>query len=523
MILYKVYLGLCLVSFTNYAQSEFRPDIPLSKIDTYRSLRISGGQSFSKQFRDWLDERRNPSRTCEDGNLPQNEIVGLSESLPEILRYKDTKSCRCIPMGETCFPGTCTCEEICPNHHGILKSRANYMRPTIENEFPFINSLDFNDSAFKRYPVNEGYCSGYNYVLNKFKILADFHPDLKSRPAMKKGSPEWRNYILAQIERIGQNENVEFYGISDLQELAQDIEFREALRTKAKWSFNDKRIEDKEFWNWMTSALDISLKFSDPTGIDFKEQIAIDPDSGSPIPPQGTPEYQEFMAEKVKKISEGYPTSLPGYSSINSISSDPTYMEIIGSQIAIDWKSFLTIVEPSDPREVVYYDPEAEGENLGTMTPIQLETFIRQTKSYLPLLPGNYPEGRKEGESWNEKGPFQVLPITISTKKEKEDKSEYGLHSINAWAYQKRPGGGIEVCINDPNYPADKIGSCYPSLIIDNPDEPSKVSYVGGGTVLKFNYDTSGFGRIGSMTSKLVEYCRRTKAFRFKGGKKCAE
>ena len=516
-----------------------RPDVPFSKTDTYESVRTTGSRAYVAQHTGWRDAvtrehemrrlRREAGITGCDG-IPATDarITGIASDVVVAERLSRESGggagCRCIPMGELCRSGTCYCNEICPNHHGILRGRVNQMNPTERNSLAFINSPSYNNSAYSRYHVSGGFCSGNNVVLRKFQMLSDMRPDLRSWPAMTKGSPEWREYILGQIGRLGTRETPEFLGVASMLELGADTEFRQALRTRGLYSLgeNDSAASSPDFWRKM-AAIGPVPKFSQPTATTIAAKSSIDPDTGNPVPVEGTPAYHSYVEEKVRRIAQGFPASLPGYSSIKALSSDPTYMEIMGSQSAIDWQTFNSFEDTTGHHGLSSGTSDTKEPNYPNdpMSPDQLSTFIRQAHAYLPRYPDTYPHGAHPGEAWNEDGPFQTLPVSIRSNYPSGDKTKHSYHSIEAWAFKNLPNGGLRVCMKDPNNKAGNDDNCSNYLDIEDPNGPNRsVSYSSfpGETIGKFNFTAYGTGHVGAMTDRLVAYCRRVKASIFRGG-----
>lgn len=501
-------------------------DIPFSANDTYESIRGAGTEAYIDQQKNWREARDSEASGEQDcGSKGPGEAKFAQDFLRGEKKLRESEGgpdCRCIPMGELCLPKTCHCDEICPNHHGILRGKVGQMAPTEENSLAFENSTEYNGTAYKRYPNKDGFCSGNNAVLRKFQMLSDMQPNMRSWPAMKKGSPEWRSYILGQIERLGSKEAPEFLGVSSMVELGADPEFREALKTKGKYSFGpgDSSATEPGFWRVMFSGKEKQPKFTHPTSTDIPARTSIDPDTGKAIPTEGTPAYHSFIEEKVKKIASGHPASLPGYSNIHILSSNPTYMEIMGAQAAIDWQTFNEFEDESGFHGYSSGVDDGENKPNDPMSPAQLKVFMAQARAKLPLFPDTYPKGKNPGEAWNENGPFQTLPVSIRSSETAGGKVEHAYHSIEAWAMKHLPPKGIRVCMKDPNNVAGQDDNCKNYLDIPDPDDPSKVYYKGfsGRTIGKFNFTAYGTGHVGSMTDRLIAYCRRVKASSFRGG-----
>lgn len=526
MIRLLLTLLVLLVSYGCNSPEQVR-DIPFSETDTHETIRNKGSRAHAQQVNAWnkrMREEGSPEH-CEPGD--DHWALKFLKQERASREKEGGADCRCIPMGESCLPNTCTCKEICPNDHGILRGRANQMNPKKKNNLAFENDTSYNGTAYKKYPNVDGYCAGNNAVLRKLQVLSDMRPELRSWPAMKKGSPEWRAHTLEQIRRFGLGEDPEFLGVADMTDLMKDPEFLEAMKKSSGYSFGigDASATDKSFWTRMATARDAPQpKFSHPGTDSIPAKTAMDPDTGKAVPPEGGKEYHAYIQDKVKRIMSGAPASLPGYSSIHALSSDPTYMEMIGAQVAIDWQAFGNMEDEKGFHG--YSSGEDDGDNKPhePMDKEQLKTFAVQARAYLPLMPDSYPKGKKPGDSWNESGPYQTMSISIrSSIPNGTAKPAHGYHSIEAWAYRNMPNGILRVCIHDPNNAAGADDHCDTYMDVDQND-PSKTIYTNfpGRTIGKFNFSASSTGHSGNMTEKLVAYCRRVKAQSFRGGP-CAD
>jgi hypothetical protein len=507
--------------------------VPFSGTENYERIREEGPQKYMDMNEGWREanssERDARLARRRAGNI---DCLGLSTDDPQIARLGTDfivgekiareshggPGCQCIPMGDSCSNGTCYCREICPNHHGIMRGRVDEMRPTRENSLAFINAS--NPVAYARYPMDGGYCTGHNTVNKKFQILADFRPGLISRPAMTKGSEEWLEYMTRQIRKYQRGESANFVGISKMAEMANYPELVSVLRGKLNLQRYFNQLEDETFRERHFANKPVT--FTHQTATDIPAIRSMDPETGVPIPEEGTEEYRDYIAAKVERVGQGFPAAIPGYANVHQVSNDPRFQEIMGAQVAIDWRTYN---ELSDSHGHHGYSGQSSGA-YDPMNSDQLSAIIHQAQAYLPPYPDNYPNGAHEGEVWNENGPFQTMGMDIRSVLLNNGSDLHAYHSIEAYAFRHKEDGGIEICIKDPNTIPGGDDNCSKKLTIPNPEsENPTVSYDGfpGRPIGQFNFSGYNTGQMGDYSSQLVSYCRTVNTHKFREGTTCEE
>jgi hypothetical protein len=517
--------------------------VPASKYEDVDKIIEDGTQTYAEQNKKWYNRRKahnmwrkkrsdlNDIISC--GGLEQDDPVLVEQVGDILIREKLAREsnggpgCRCMPMGETCYPKTCYCDEICPNDNGILQGRANRMEPSEEHTLNFTNSSSYNNSVYKKYPLTGGYCTGHNVITKKFAMLADYQPDLFSRPKLKKGTPEWEDYIVGQIAKIKEERKPEFVGLAGFHELCTNEKFKEAMSSKLGWGFAGGDCTKRSYWRDNASVFKtrkLNDSFKHPTGEDFPARKAKDPATGDSIPPEGTDEYQEYVEKKVRKISRGEPAAIPGYKNLRELSKNPAVAEILGEEVAINWRTYNTFRYERDDEAngSMHYTAGKEVSDLvKPMNAKQKKTLVAQARALLPTFPADYPKGPYPGEPWNGGGPFQTM--TMSYYFADNSPEGYGGHSIEAWAVFPQSDGSTRICVRDPNHNQAGMWArdkkCKNYINIPKEGDPTYTD----GPIAQFNFDSHNQGLIGSSVEKLVQYCRKTKKSNFKGGQACSE
>lgn len=527
--------------------------VPSSNIHSEDVIFGTGQRAYTQQYSAYAEAMRIEGLArsyrarhghIECANLPVNDPSLVALGGEYIIRERLSREssggagCRCIPMGESCINGTCFCNEICPNHHGILRGRANQMAPTAANGLVFTNSDSYNGSVYHTYPMSGGFCTGHNIVTKKLQMLSDFRPNLQSRPALTKGTPGWRQYMKAQLKRFKNKINSEFVGVTGFGEICRDPELFQYLKSDMGFSFggDEEFAKTDDYWNLprnreLFGLNSGRLEFISPTLTNIPAKIVKDPDTDSPLPSEGTVEYQRLLEEKTRNIMHGLPQTLPGVPDIKTLSSNPALAEIMGEQIALDWRAFNTLEEsPSGDAQGSFLYVKGDDE-MNPMTATQMSVIRTQSAAQLPRFPAEtYPRGASPGESWNENGPFQTMTMSIRMPEfnSKGGVSNHGRHSVEAWAQHRLPNGNMRICVRDPNndQPSATDDSCNNYIELPPEGSSSEPTYSGimaGRRLGKFNFNSHNPGLIGSSTTRIVAHCRKVNRDRFRGGAACTD
>ena len=514
-----------------------------SKIPGYAENFEVGRQAYVQQNSRWRESRRietlarnyrrrlNPE-TFGCNHLDADNPILLALGADIIVRDRLSREssggqgCRCIPMGESCNSGTCNCDEICPNSHEILRGRANQMNPNSSNGLAFENSTSYNNTVFSRAPVTGGYCNGMNVVNKKFQVLSNFRPDLRSRDAMTKNTPAWREYIIQQFRNLRDGQSGDFLGVASPRELCADPQLRQSMTPEFGWYLGGGDCSQQSYWDereQLFNSVISRMNFNQPDATNFPVINAIDPDTGARIPNEGTVAYQQLLEEKARLIATGNPATIPGVDSVMNLSKNPAIAEIMGEQIANDWDHYndLRLAKRDDARGSFHYSAFAEDRN-APMTTDESQILATQARAMLPAFPSTYPNGAAAGESWNENGPFQTMTMSYLFPDDSEP-SGRSAHSIEAWAFKNEPDGSIKICVKDPNHDQKTAEDDNCNSYVHIPQSgPPVYNRQSGEPLTRINFDSHNSGLIGSMTAKLVKHCRLIHRRNFRaGGESC--
>ncbi|HAZ14317.1 MAG: hypothetical protein A2X86_19010 [Bdellovibrionales bacterium GWA2_49_15] len=517
--------------------------IPYSTTDTVEAL--SGGQAqYSGAMSRWRDRvASTPNSTsaetypsgpsCIRPNAGFTATQLAQEFMSKSKRYRESlggHGCQCIPMGELCLPNICNCSEICPNDHGIFQSQASQIMPTAENQLAFTN--DGNSTAYAKYPNKEGFCSGLQLQRRKFSSLARFRPTLHSYPAMTVPSPTYVRYIKTQIDRMLMGQNPNFLGARNLRDLRRkdpeiDRYFKEKTGDPDLGSAESDAIAtpsgDGTSYrpsNWASPT--VSLHFEQPGLTNIPALTAqdpeIDPATGAAygaIPEEGTPQFVSYLAKKVERVAQGFPATLPGYSNLKTLSSHPTYKEIIGRYSAIDWQQVNALDTQYANGAPPFYSDDWPTRAYQPMNTGEADSLLDGLEDRLPAFPGS------GTGPWNANGPWQGVSLKIRgalnpAQGTGSGNSSYN-HAVEAYALQRLPSGEVNVCIADPNLNLNHGDNenCNNHITI-----PAKGA---NGQRGPLSYNSTDFsprilGQVGInpssdryqgvMTTRMVEYCR---------------
>jgi hypothetical protein len=394
------------------------------------------------------------------------------------------------------------------------------MAPSEKNSLAFENSIWHNLGAYQRYPNATGFCNGHAVVQRKFQMLSDMQPDLRSWPAMNKGSSEWKEYMKYQISKMAKGESPEFLGVSSFEELMSDPELAEPLKKISRLeTLNNNEIATNSFWQKMEKKLGINSKFTQAGAQTIVARSNTDPDTGNALPPEGSQEYHDLIKQKVQSVSQGFPASFPGYSSIHALSSMPDYAEIMGSQVAIDWQQFNVIDMTEQQAPLTRTSQKIHA----PMSSSEMSNFLDSIKPSIPVFPeASFPMGSHGNELWNELGPYQTRTIGFhSTLENGKSAAEHGFHAVEAWAYIQAPNGDLKICVKDPNHFAGDDDGCKNYFSIKKPGQTDQeITYSGwpDRKIGKMAIEPSGDGHTGILTSRLVLYCKRVYGQKSKEG-----
>jgi hypothetical protein len=548
MKLIKLLLFCLLILLFSCKKGDGYNGIPLTNTHTYADIHQTGKTSYIKQHTAHQAQQKADALATryrkEHGNINCGNLKPSDPSLVKlgadfIVREKLSREskggngCRCVPMGDLCIAGTCFCDEICPNHHGIMRGRAHQMNPSPENGLVFDNGSDYNKTVYKKYPMKGGFCTGHNMVTKKLQMLSDFRPNLQSRPALKKGSKDWRKYMKRQLRRTQMKMKADFVGVTGMEEICGDKKLLKYMKDELGWRFGGKDPSKKEYWSKKSTQKLFHLNnynssFSHKKATNIPSKDAIDPDTGKVLPAESTKKYQELLEEKVKLVAKGHPAVIPGQPNISAVSANPAVAEILGEQIALDWRTFNDLDNKAPDNKHVFSDYKVSGSKVNDpMTPEELKIVRLQAQAKLPRYPATYPKGKKKGEIWNEDGPFQTFSMGIRMPKVVDGKVKHGYHSIEAWAYDVTSGGDTKICIRDPNHfqPNGPDDNCLNYILIPK-DKTKNATWSGlpyGRKLGKFDFSPTNVGLIGSCTQRVVAHCRKVKANLFREGAKCTD
>ncbi len=536
--------------------------IPYSTTDTLEVMEGTQAQYNGAMSR-WRDRATTPeisshepypTGTCIRPNTGAPPDILFRDFISKSKRYRESlggRGCQCRPMGELCLPNICNCSEICPNDHGIFQSQASQIMPDEYNQLAFPNTDNNNgngDGAFATYPNKDGYCTGMQLQRRKFSSLARFRPTQRSWPAMVVPSPEYITYIKGEIDRMTQGLDPNFLGATDLEDLrrkdpaidnyfkqktgAGDLPPTSPEERRAAAILNPGNLvthgDGVSYRPRNGGTGEVTLHFGEQTTTNITAKTAVDTDidpvtgtAYGSIPICGTPQYESYLAKKVERISQGFPATLPGYANLFTLSSHPTYKEIIGRYSAIDWQQMNGFDDLTTPQRPPFHAGNIN-QSYSPMNTSESDSLLEGLEERLPAYPGS------GTGAWNASGPWQGVSLEFMgsfdpTKTNGSGNGSY-YHSVEAYALQRLSSGEVHVCIGDPNLMGTthdtQNSNCNNYMTI-----PAKDSTTGQRAGMSYNssqFNPTSTPRVlgkvgiqpssdryeGLMTTRMVEYCR---------------
>jgi len=495
------------------------------------------------------EEPENSRLNCREGG-PIASFVADSIRVATTLR-----NCQCAPMRHNCPDNVCPCNEVCPENRNILQCKADRINPTRENSLSFTNSSSYNSTAYQSHNLSGGYCTGHEAQRRKFTYLADFQPDLVSKPRMSVGDRTWKNYIKGQLELLGQGRQINLPGVSSFQELfTQHPDLREEFeqipgcecaeeasssssssnststgRSEIKCYYVPANSRDQiEFFGSnvdfrRNNQMEVHVNFAPlASGTVLPERVAHDPYTGERIPNIHTYAYEAYMANKVLEVSLGRPAVIPGYGNLYDLSSQPTYQQIIGRQAARDWAHFNRLED--DLFDRMDSPPPNLNSDFRSMTGKEIEGLFSDLRPKVPSLnPGAVEFSNTNGPYETVSMGFQLFKESDVPEDERRADHEYSNevreehkegHAVQAYAIQEDESSGEKrICIADPNSGpgGDKDCKTYFKFTPTESGSYRTVYYKEGqlsdkqiGIVYKSPYHE---GHMGLIMRNMIDYC----------------
>ncbi len=476
--------------------------------------------------------------------------------------------CICEPMGNSCLEHSCSCQEICPNHHGILSHARTRMDPDEGDGFAFANATTYDGTVFTGSGVGDGKCTGVQLQRRKWAALAEFDDQKVSNPAMSVGDDTWKAFMRAQIDRMIDGLNPHFFGINSLSDLSAHPDIAAYFTERTGGDVVPDELDSSRFR---------FTPYSDASTVDFSTQ-----GSGSPLrevkiyfdqkgvrtisahteyddstnPPTAIPsmhnrnEYHHFIQAQARKVSQGHAAIIPGFANMYQISNQASYAQIIADAAISDWQDMNLMDERiglTDPSTTLVHRPNVSIPDI--MAPngaVQNERLLEQLRQRLPVVPATtLPRFRSLYDpNWNREGPYQgvsleVMALQTSVTKNGtlikpaptagvngeflvpsdlsfNDERRTFYHSLEAYALYEQLDGSVKICLSDPNNTREENSSCNNTMIIPAPNasghRDGRITYPGHSPNIQIGrveLQPSSDAYQAQITQNLIQYCRR--------------